>query len=218
MLSSTRLQWELESYSIQSSAWWCVIPSLKRGPKTNSMKFDAEKSTISRSTGRFFILPSRKCHHFSAFLSKHKKKFSAIHPFYFDKNSMKLEFRNVFFSSSFLSLPLFFRSIITMFAKPYRNVCLVEKRSGEKARKYFNYMASKWIKFQIFYRYFIFSTAVWIALDMCASIGRSCIAATTVFASQNQAIAEAKQIKWKAFRYICSFMSFWRGSEREYAK
>lgn len=107
MLSSTRLQWEPESYSIQSSAWWCVIPSLKRGPKTNSMKFDAEKKHHFEKHWQIFLYPPENVTIFPLFLANIKKKFSAIHPFYFDKNSTKLELVMFFFLFIFVSAVVF---------------------------------------------------------------------------------------------------------------
>lgn len=177
-----------------------------------------KKAPFREALADFLFYPPENVTIFPLFLANIKKSSARFIHFILTKIPWSLSFVMFFFPLHFCLCRCFFVPSSPCLPSRIEMFVSSKKEAAKKARKYFNYMASKWIKFQIFYRYFIFSTAVWIALDMCASIGRSYTAATTVFASQNQAIAEAKQIKWKAFRYICSFMSFWRGSEREYAK
>lgn len=81
--------------------------------------------------------------HFFPLFSNHKNL--GAHLFVRQKFHEEYLFFFVFVSQNFV-------------CKPYRYICLTH--TPNEVRKNFNYIAGKWIKFQQFYRYFI-----WIASD-----------------------------------------------------
>lgn len=158
-----------------------------------------KKAPFREALADFLFYPPENVTIFPLFLANIKKSSARFIHFILTKIPWSLSFVMFFFLLHFCLCRCFLVPSSPCLPSRIEMFVSSKKEAAKKARKYFNYMASKWIKFQIFYRYFIFSTAVWIALDMYASIGRSCItAATTVFASQNQAIGRSQANKMKS--------------------